>query len=150
MKKVIIIIVAVVLIVAVGFGIFWILSNKSGNSRVTNDDAEKDTKGRYLTIINDTNQIINQVHITVGNGTEIEYAYQENPDEKSFSVKIPDAYDEHNVFTVTLIDRYEMEYQKAVTVTTEKGRTEVKITQDDYVKQDGDFKRKIDRFFNGD
>ena len=151
MKKVIIIILAVVLVATVvGLGIFYLSSDKSGNSRVTNDEAEKDTKGRYLTIINDTNQIINQVHITVGDGSEIEHAFQKNPDEKSFSVEIPHDYDEYNVFTVTFIDRYEMKYQKAVTVTKEKGRTEVKITQDDYVKQDGDFKRKIDRFFNGD
>lgn len=156
MYKVIIFIIAIVLAVAVGFGIFFAI-NKSGDSRITNDEAAKAKEGRYLTIINDTKQIINDVHITVGEGIEIESAYQENPDEKSYSVPILNDYDDYNEFTVTFIDRYEITYQKMVTfpkVTkenkNEKFTIEVKITKDDYVKQKGDWKRKIDRLFNGD
>lgn len=153
MKKVLIILVTIIAIIGVaivGIGVFANVTNKDGGSRIPNDKAEKDEKNRYLTIINETNQVINEVHITVGEGTEIEHGYQKNPDENSFSIKIPKEYDEYEAFTVTLIDRYELKYQKEVTDIKEKGRTEVKITEDDYVEQDGDFKRKIDRFFNGD
>nr|WP_317283958.1 hypothetical protein [uncultured Sellimonas sp.] len=150
MKKVLIIFIVVVLILVAGIGGFVYLSNRNGNSRVTNDKAEKDEKNRYLTIINGTNQVINEVHITVGEGSEIEHSYQENPDENSFSVKIPKQYDEYKEFVVTLIDRYGLKYEKKVTDIKENGRTEVKITEDDYTKQKGDTKRKIDQFFNGD
>ena len=86
-----IIIVFILLIVCAiaGLGIYNHLTNNNGQSRVSNDIAEKDTQSRYLTIINDTDQIINEVHISVGEGTEIEHGYQLNPDEKSFSIKIP-------------------------------------------------------------
>ena len=150
MKKIIMTLTVVILAVVVGFGVFNYISNKDGSSRVNNDKAEKDTQGRYLTIINDTKQVINEVHITVGEGTEIEQSYQENPDENSFSIEIPKDYDEYETFTVIFIDRYGLKYQEKVTNVKERGRTEVKITEDDYVKQDGDFKRKIDKFFNGD
>lgn len=150
MKKVILTLTVVILIVVVGFGVFNYISYKDGSSRVKNDKAEKDTQGRYLTIINDTNQVINEVHITAGEGTEIEQSYQKNPDENSFSVEIPKDYDEYETFIVIFIDRYGLKYQQKVTNVKERGRTEVKIAEDDYVKQDGDFKRKIDKFFNGD
>ena len=117
---------------------------------VKNDIAESDKQGRYLTIINHTDQIINEVHITVGEGTEIEHGYQENPDEESFSVEIPEEYKEYSTFTVTFVDRYGMKYQKKITDVSERGRTEVEIMEEDYVEQDGDLTRKIDRFFNGD
>lgn len=151
MKKIIkILIFVIILAAAAGLGGFYYVSNTDGHSRVTNDAAQADTQGRYLTIINATNQIINEVHITVGEGTEIEHNYQENPDETSFSIPIPESYQEYQTFIVTLIDRYGMKYQKEVANVPEKGRTEVSITEDDYVKQDGDLKRQIDRFFNGD
>lgn len=149
MKKVGIIVVTVLLII-VGSMVIPYLSNGDGNTRVTNDKAQKDKKERYLTIINDTGEIINEVRITVGEGTEINSAFQENPDEQSFSIKIPREYKEYSEFTVILIDRYGMRFQKKVEDVPKKGRTEVKITEDDYVEQDGDWKRGWDKFFNGD
>ena len=70
--------------------VFLIFTNK--DTRIQNDDAEKNENGRYLTIINKTDQIINEVHITVGSGTEIENMKQTNPDETSFSIEIPTQY----------------------------------------------------------
>ena len=147
-----IIIVFILLIACViaGLGIYNHLTNNDGQSRISNDIAEKDTKSRYLTIINDTDQIINEVHITVGEGTEIEHGYQLNPDEKSFSIKIPDAYNEYDTFKVTIIDRYELKYEKQVANVKKEGRTEVKITKDDYIKQDGDWWVNVQKWFNGD
>ena len=144
MKKIIIIAV-VLLLVLTGIGAVHHFTDERGNSRITNDMAESDKQGRYLTIINHTDQIINEVHITVGEGTEIEHGYQENPDEESFSVEIPEEYKEYSTFTVTFVDRYGMKYQKKITDVSERGRTEVEITE-----EDGDLTRKIDRFFNGD
>lgn len=95
-------------------------------------------------------QIINEVYITVGEGTEINAAHKVNPKKESFSVKIPDDYDEYSIFHVTLKDRYGFLYEKEISDVKEKGRTEVKLTEKDKVKQKGDWKRKIDQIFNGD
>ena len=145
MKKLFMIIVPIIIIVAVVVG--YMLTK---DSRITNDAAEKDKKGRYLTIINDTEQVINEVYVTVGDGTEIEDMHQTNPDENSFSIEIPKYYSEYDTFTVTLIDRYNMKYQKEVTEVQQQGRTEVKINKENYVEEKGDFFDKIDKFFNGD
>ena len=147
MKKVIAVVIAVILVLIVGIVIGVFVTN---DTRTTNDKAEKDEKNRYLTIINKTGEIINEVHITVGEGTEIEQGYQENPDEDSFSVKIPKDYEEYDSFTITLIDRYELKYETTIENVKGKGRTEVVITKDDYVKQDGDWKKKLDDWFNAD
>ena len=148
MKKVLIISVSIIVLIAVAILTIVIINNK--DSRVSNDAAEKDKNGRYLTIINNTNQVINEVHVTVGSGTEIEDMRQTNPDEKSFSIKIPDQYSEYTTFVVTIIDRYDMKYQKEVNDVKEKGRTEVEINTEHYVEEKGDFFDKIDKFFNGD
>ncbi len=145
MKKALIIagsILSVVIIVGV------IISNK--DTRTLNDYAEKDEKGRYLTIVNETDQIINEVHVTVGDGSEIEKMKQTNPDESSFSIEIPKQYSEYDTFTVTLIDRHDLKYIKEITNVADKGRTEVVISEDDYVKEKGDFWDKVNKWFNGD
>ena len=146
MKKIVGIGIVVVLVLAMGIGIGILVSKKKSS----NDDAEKDKNGRYLTIINNTKEILNEVHITVGDGTEIEHAYQNNPDEESFSVEIPKQYNEYETFTVTVIDRNGMEYKKKAKNVKGKGRTEVVIEKDDYVEQEGDLWKKISDWFNGD
>lgn len=148
MKKALIIAGSILLVVAI-VGII-IATNVNKDSRKSNDNAEKDEKGRYLTIINDTDQIINEVHVTVGDGTEIEDMKQTNPDETSFSIEIPKQYSEYNTFVVTLIDRHDLKYIKEVTDVPDKGRKEVKITADNYVEEAGDFWDKINKWFNGD
>lgn len=136
---------AIILVIAIiiGAAVLIIKIKQVNDSRVTNDFAEKDIDGRYLTIINDTDQVINEIVVTVGNGTEIEEMKQSNPDERSFSIKIPEEYSEYNTFMVTLIDRYNMKYEKEVKEVKEKGRTEVIINKDNYVKEKGDFFKKI-------
>lgn len=119
-------------------------------AKVTNDSAEKKKYERYLTIINKTGQVINEVHITVDEGTEIEAAYQKNPNEDSFSVKIPKEYKEYSIFDIILEDRYGFQYEKKISDVKKTGRTAVSITEKDKVKQKGDWKRKLDQVFNGD
>lgn len=148
MKKVIFIIVAIILLLTV-IGIVFVIFT-GNNTKTLNDDAEKNENSRYLTIINKTNQIINEVHITVGNGTEIENMKQTNPDETSFSIEIPKQYSEYKTFTVILIDRYELKYVKEINNVSDKGRTEVVVTEEDYVEGEGDFWNKVDKWFNGD
>lgn len=75
---------------------------------------------------------------------------QTNPDESSFSIEIPKQYSEHDTFTVTLIDRHDLKYVKEITDVDDKGRTEVVITEDDYVEEKGDFWDKVNKWFNGD
>lgn len=152
-RNVVIVIVAIVVIALLGLGIlkFKGCSNKkNGNSSVTNYEAEKHEKKRYLTIINKTDQILNEVKITTGDGAEIETASQKNPDSESFSIEIPKEFKEYDDFIVVAIDRYGFRYEKEVLQVKESGRTDVEITQDDYVKQKGDMGRKISKFFNGD
>ena len=148
MKKVLIIAGSIFSVVIVVGMILFVNANKT--TRTLNDDAEKDEEGRYLTIVNKTDQIINEVHITVGDGSEIEKMKQTNPDENSFSIEIPKQYSEYDTFTVTLVDRYDLKYIKKVTDVAVKGRTEVVITEDDYVKEKGDLWDKINKWFNGD
>ena len=123
---------------------------KVGKTNIANDTAEKKQEKRYLTIINKTGQIINEVHITVGEGSEINKAYQKNPDDESFSIEIPEEYKKYETFNVTLVDRYGSKYEKKVSKAKQNGRTEVKLTEENKVKQKGDLKRSIDKFFNGD
>lgn len=148
MKKALVIVGSILLAVAI-VGII-IAANANKNTHNSNDNAEKDEMGRYLTIVNKTDQIINEVHISVGDGTEIEDMKQTNPDEISFSIEIPKQYSEYDIFTVTLIDRHDLKYIKEVTNVAGKGRTEVVITEDDYVEEKGDFWDKVNKWFNGD
>ena len=148
MKKALIIAGSILSVVIVVGMILFVNANKT--TRTLNDDAEKDEEGRYLTIVNKTDQIINEVHITVVDGSEIEKMKQTNPDENSFSIEIPKQYSEYDTFTVTLVDRYDLKYIKKVTDVADKGRTEVVITEDDYVKEKGDLWDKINKWFNGD
>ena len=149
MKK----IIAIIIIISIGLifamGIFNHFTNKDGSSRITNEEAEKDNQDRYITIINETDQIINEVHIKADN-TEIESCYQKNPDEQSFSIKIPKEFNEYDNFSIILIDRYGIKYQKTISNVPITGRIEVVINRSNYIKQEGDWKKKINRFFNRD
>ena len=81
-------------------------------------------------------------------GSEI--AHKEKPEENNIVIKIDKAFESYNNFTITLIDRYNLKYEKQISNVKKEGRTEVKITEDDYVKQDGDWKKKLDKWFNND
>ena len=143
MKKILYTVLIIALIVG---GVIWYVKRDP----LSNDRAERDTNGRYLTIINETNQVINEVHVYINSGTEIESMKQENVDKTSFSIKIPKTYLEYNTFVVVIKDRYGTEYQKKVSEVSPKGRTEIVIRKEDSVKETDSIKNKIDRFFNGD
>ena len=145
MKNFLGIIVLIIVVAAASIGGYIYITH----SNTSNDSAQADKNGRYLTVVNHTNQIINEVHVTVGSGTEIEAMKQTNPDAGSLSIEIPKECAAYDTFTVTLIDRDGIKYQKEVTSVEKKGRTEVEFTQENYVKSEGDFFRKINKAFNG-
>lgn len=111
-----------------------------------NEKALTDKKGRYLTIINDTEQVIKDVRVTLETGAEIESLGKKNLDTRSFSVEIPEDLKEEDVFIVSFTDEYGMKYEKEVSGVSKAGRTDVVLTEDDHVKRSGDFKRKIYKF----
>ena len=146
-KRVLLIVTLFSALIILFSALFLTSCQKSG---ISNDEAHQDTNGRYLTIINNTDQIINEVHVYVGIGTEIEKARLLNPDNSSFTVEIPKEYSDYSDFKIVLIDRYEIMYEKEITDIPQKGVFEVAISNENYKAQDGDTKKKIDRFFNGD
>lgn len=115
---------------------------ETDNTTVVTDD-----KIRSATIINKTDQIINELQILVGEGTEI--TTSKNLEEKTMSYEFPEKYDKYTEFTFILIDRYGLKYEKKEKINL-KGQTEVVITEDDYVEQKGDFWKKVEKAFNGD
>lgn len=122
--------------------------SKTGET-ISVEKAMKEKKVRSLIIENKTNEIINNVSISMIDGGIICENLIENPDTKSYAYILPNAYDRIDNFTVTLIDRYGMKYEKNVTISLDKGaKTSVIITKNDYEKQYGDWKRKITKFFN--
>ena len=124
--------------------------NKIGDADVLNVEAEKNKEKRYLTIINETNQVINEVYVYYGDGEEAETMHVHEPERDSFSIEIPEELVEYDKFTVTMIDRYGYKYEKTVRDVGSKGRTNVKISEENKVKQKGDFFRGIEQFFNND
>lgn len=144
MKKILILILLVAGLIG---SVIYSCSNRD---KTSNERAEKDKNGRYLTIINETKQTINEIHVTVDKGTEIDSMKQENVNKKSLSISIPKAFSNYDTFQVILVDRYGTEYRKMVKNVSKKGRTEVVITKDDKAEETDSLKNKIDRFFNGD
>ncbi len=143
MKKILVIVLIIVCLV---FSIYKLFAKDD----LSNDRAIKDKDGRYLIIVNETKQVINEVRVTIDNGTEVDKMKKEDIDKKSFPIEIPKGYADYNDFTVTLVDRYDTEYQKKVSNVPKKGHVEVTITKDDVIKETDSLKNKINRFFNGD
>lgn len=147
MKKIFLIIAAVLVLLLV-VGIILDADHYAGPA-IPNDTAIKGS-GRYLTIVNETGQVLNEVRVMTGEGTEIEAMRQLEPDAASFSIKIPKSYSGHSSFTVLLTDRYDLKYRKTVDNVSSTGMTEISISQADYIKEKGDFWDKVEKFFNGD
>ena len=123
----------------------WIEKREKRIEKRFNEKVLTDKEGRYLTINNETEQVIKDVRVTLETGAEIESLGKKNPDEPSFTVEIPKYLKEEDVFIVSFTDEYGMKYEKEVRV-PKAGRTAVELTEDDHVKRSGDFKRNIYKF----
>ena len=148
MGKKILIVLSVVLVVFLLFGGGYFLGKRSNNNSEEDKtaDAEKNEEHRYLSINNETEEVINLLRIRLEDGTEI--FNRANPDEKSVLVPIDDAYKKYSSFTVELEDNYGRLYRKQQGSIPEIGRTAITITKEDRVEQAGDFWKDASDWFN--
>lgn len=117
------------------------------NSNTPNDIAERQKEEkRFIRVINGTVHIINTIIIEAGEGIEI--SKMSNPDDKSVSFEIDKVWNDYGDFHIILIDAYDLHYEKRISNIPVTGRTDVKITEDDYVEYPGDWFRKIERDIN--
>lgn len=116
------------------------------NKELTNEEALKSEKERVLLITNNTGEIINEVIITTGEGILVDR--KDNPDDKDIKFIIDDAYMNYKDFRISFVDNYGFKYEKVVTDVSEKGCTTIEMENDNLVDQKGDWKRKLDKWFN--
>ncbi|HFI0364057.1 TPA: hypothetical protein ACGOWW_000662 [Streptococcus suis] len=113
------------------------------NSNQTAEQNEE--KGRYITVINKTGEVIKDLAILVDEGTEV--TSETDPyssDTDSISIEIPKDYEEHSEFTIVLTSRHDFVFEVKKTINDPNGRFEVTVKEGDKVK-DGDW---VDKFFN--
>ncbi|MFU2206920.1 hypothetical protein [Streptococcus pluranimalium] len=121
---------------------FLLIGCSKSNS---NESAEKkEHKDRFVTVVNDTDQILKRIVVKIDKGTEIKEI--DRPKKKSISIKIPREYEEHTNFTIEAEDRYHAIYKKEKVIKSKKGRYEIVIKEDDIVSEGN----RISKFLNGD
>ena len=121
---------------------------KDKSEPVSNEKAEeKKDESRYITIINGTDSsTINRVEVLAGEGIFV--VGEDNPDEKSFSYKISDTWKDYDSFTIVLTDVYGLKFEQTINNFPVPGKIDIKITEDDYVEQPGDWSKLIERKMN--
>lgn len=145
-NKIIIIIGGILIVIGLVFGGYIIGRKTSNNDQgVSVSEAEKDKEHRYLTIVNNTGKVINEITILLEDETPI--LTIENPDEDSKTIQIDDAYSNHKDLVVKMIDNFDRVYKKT-SETSLKGRSTITISQEDYVQQEGDWWKNISEWFN--
>ncbi len=150
MKKVILIVLIVGVVGALGYYFFVNQSDARPEGTVSNIEAQEQKKEkRFITIINGTNLTLKCIEVTAGDGVDIGIKI-DDPDEKSYSVEIEEAWEDYTDFTITFTDVYDLHYIKTISDVPVSGKTDVKITQDDYVEYDGDWFRRLEKKANGD
>ena len=146
MRKLVLIIVSAVIVLSLAFCGGYLFGKNQGNNKKPDPNDEPVMDHRNLTIVNDTDEVINQLRILLEDRTEI---YSEtNPEDKSVLVPIDDAYKKYSVFIVELIDNYDRLYSKKQDNVPEVGRTAITVTKEDRVKQEGDGWKDLSDWFN--
>lgn len=125
--------------------LFSFIPVDESNDNIT-AEAQEDRK-RFITVINNTQQISKELVITIDDGTEI--VSEEDYSKKSASFEIPQEYAEHSHFSIKLTDRYNAVYEKGIDIDDSVGRYEVSVNQEDKIK-DGSLLDRISQLFNGD
>ena len=104
---------------------------------------------RSITIINKTGEkLITECILTTKSGVIV--ARQEKTTENNIVIADFDsigAFKDERDFKVTLVGRYGFKYEKIFKV-GEKGNTDITIESKDVISQNGDWFRKVKRFFN--
>ena len=111
---------------------------------MSNEKAEKSDE-RTITIINETGSDIKSLDIQTEDGTSILQNEKEYKDNCSWLIS--DSWDDYSNFIIVLNDKYGMTYKKLVNV-DDSGRSSVKVTADDYVKNDGDWHKIVSKWFD--
>ena len=146
MKKLLIFLI--VLVIILSFAVYVLIPKKKSN--IENEVAEVRTKEyRSITIINKTEELlVSECILTTTQGVLIarkEKLTENNIVFANFDSK--GAFKNEKDFKVTLIDRFCLKYEKTFQA-KEEGNTDIVIDDENYVAQDGDWFRKVKRFFN--
>ena len=146
MKKLLIFLI--VLVIILSFAVYVLIPKKKSN--IENEVAEVRTKEyRSLTIINKTEELlVSECILTTTQGVLVarkEKLTENNIVFANFDSK--GAFKNEKDFKVTLIDRFCLKYEKTFQA-KEEGNTDIVIDDENYVAQDGDWFRKVKRFFN--
>lgn len=130
---------------------FIILINRYNKQTAIEKDAAKVrlSECRSVTVINKLDeQLIKKISIETLSGIPVSHKDFENAGTIIFrNFDERNAFKDESDFKLILIDRYGLKYEKAFTANT-KGNTDVTIEKSDYVKQPGDFTRKIEKTLN--
>jgi hypothetical protein len=146
MKKLLIFLI--VLVIILSFAVYVLIPKKKSN--IENEVAEVRTKEyRSITIINKTEELlVSECILTTTQGVLVarkEKLTENNIVFANFDSK--GAFKNEKDFKVTLIDRFCLKYEKTFQA-KEEGNTDIVIDDENYVAQDGDWFRKVKRFFN--
>lgn len=146
MKKLLIFLI--VLVIILSFAVYVLIPKKKSN--IENEVAEVRIKEyRSITIINKTEELlVSECILTTTQGVLVarkEKLTENNIVFANFDSK--GAFKNEKDFKVTLIDRFCLKYEKTFQA-KEEGNTDIVIDDENYVAQDGDWFRKVKRFFN--
>ena len=146
MKKLLIFLI--VLVIILSFAVYVLIPKKKSN--IENEVAEVRTKEyRSITIINKTEELlVSECILTTTQGVLVarkEKLTENNIVFANFDSK--GAFKNEKDFKVTLIDRFYLKYEKTFQA-KEEGNTDIVIDDENDVAQDGDWFRKVKRFFN--
>lgn len=151
MSKVIIVIICAIALIGLGIGIHNCILNSANSKTAIEKDAAKARikKDRSVTVINNTNsKYIKESSLLTDKGVLIDHKdliKNENIVFKNFDKN--NAYEDEKKFKIILIDRYGLKYERVFESNAESN-TDVVVTENDYVKQKGDSKRKLERAIN--
>ncbi|MDO4666686.1 MAG: hypothetical protein Q4A90_02480 [Streptococcus sp.] len=139
------ILLGVMIILLVG-GIILFFTPKEKNGILSNLNAQKNKDNeKYITINNETEEVWNKLIITTKDKTMI--AEKENPDDNSFSIKIPESFRDETTYVIEVEDRYHNKYKSEITMKSKKGRKSITITKNNLTEK-GSWSDKLNKWVN--
>lgn len=145
MKK---IIIPLIIVICISIVVFLIACRNKESTETVMEKVHKE-EYRSISIVNETNeQFIKEAILYTAEGNRIASIQQienenivfDNFDKDRSFVAIND-------FEIVLIDRFDFKYQKSFS-TLEKGLTTIHITEEDLVKEKGNWIKKVKRWLN--
>lgn len=127
-----------------------LLTSCSKESQVEKDVAKARIKEyRSVTVINNTSEkLVKECNLTTASGTLVKHKdFNEIENIVFVDFDKDNAFENETEFVITLIDRFDIKYEKSFSA-NKTGNTDVIVTEEDYVAQSGDWKRKFERVIN--